>query len=118
MCGTNRGVQLHHLTYERIGNEELDDLIALCSGCHQVVHAHHAEHPRLSLKAATFHAIKTYRSELEITRRKRALRTARRKQAKRAARPQTDWVERLGAKTIRIKPSTESPRNVGATGTS
>lgn len=37
-CGANR-VQLHHLTYERIGDELLDDLQPLCAECHAMAHA-------------------------------------------------------------------------------
>lgn len=37
-CGTTRGpIQLHHMTYERLGNERLGDLVALCSNCHKEV---------------------------------------------------------------------------------
>lgn len=37
-CGTNRAVHVHHLTYERAGNEMLFDLVAVCVGCHQRLH--------------------------------------------------------------------------------
>lgn len=30
-----KGKQLHHRTYERLGNENLDDLVPVCVGCHQ-----------------------------------------------------------------------------------
>jgi hypothetical protein len=30
--------QLHHSTYERLGNEELADLVPLCAGCHKLLH--------------------------------------------------------------------------------
>lgn len=37
-CGTTRGpIQLHHLTYDRLGRERLRDLISLCAKCHQEV---------------------------------------------------------------------------------
>jgi len=29
---------VHHLTYERIGNEFMDDLITLCPNCHNEIH--------------------------------------------------------------------------------
>lgn len=32
-------VQLHHLSYDRFGEERLRDLIPLCSGCHHKVHS-------------------------------------------------------------------------------
>jgi hypothetical protein len=37
-CGESDGVQLHHLTYERIGAERLLDLTPLCAPCHALVH--------------------------------------------------------------------------------
>jgi len=37
-CGDPDDVHLHHKTYERIGHEELDDLVALCPRCHHLVH--------------------------------------------------------------------------------
>lgn len=36
-CGATRW-QLHHTTYERVGREELEDLIPLCSDCHALAH--------------------------------------------------------------------------------
>lgn len=38
-CGTT-DVQMHHLTYARVGGDELlDDLLPLCNRCHQMIHA-------------------------------------------------------------------------------
>lgn len=39
-CGTSKGIQVHHLTYERLGNELMDDLRILC-------YTHHKEVTRL-----------------------------------------------------------------------
>lgn len=37
-CRTTYGpIQLHHLTYERLGRESMRDLVALCSKCHREV---------------------------------------------------------------------------------
>ena len=33
-----QGTQIHHLTYERVGNEKLTDLVLLCDKCHMDVH--------------------------------------------------------------------------------
>lgn len=33
-CGIHPLRATHHLTYERIGHEELDDLLGVCNGCH------------------------------------------------------------------------------------
>lgn len=32
-------VQVHHLTYARLGRERLDDLVSLCKDCHERTHA-------------------------------------------------------------------------------
>lgn len=36
-CG-NKAWQVHHLTYKRIFNERLNDLISLCEDCHKEIH--------------------------------------------------------------------------------
>jgi 5-methylcytosine-specific restriction endonuclease McrA len=37
-CGERRAVQVHHLTYERLGDEMLFDLAAVCMTCHEKIH--------------------------------------------------------------------------------
>jgi len=39
-CSSENLLQIHHLTYERIFNESLDDLKILCKGCHSNAHGH------------------------------------------------------------------------------
>jgi len=48
MCFSRVSLQVHHLTYERFGNERLSDLITVCEQCHKTIHAkigvkHHGE---------------------------------------------------------------------------
>lgn len=38
-CG-GRAEHVHHLTYERLGDEDLCDLQALCIECHRLEHPH------------------------------------------------------------------------------
>ena len=38
ICGTAKNLDVHHLTYERLGHEDLDDLVSLCKRCHAIVH--------------------------------------------------------------------------------
>lgn len=38
LCGNDKNLQVHHVTYDRIYNEELDDLITVCNNCHKTVH--------------------------------------------------------------------------------
>ena len=38
-CGIEVADSVHHLTYDRVGGDEmLFDLVAICSGCHEKVH--------------------------------------------------------------------------------
>jgi 5-methylcytosine-specific restriction endonuclease McrA len=34
-CGRDGPVQVHHVTYERLGHERLEDLRVLCTWCHR-----------------------------------------------------------------------------------
>ena len=34
------GLQLHHVTYERVGHERNTDLVILCKECHEIAHEH------------------------------------------------------------------------------
>ena len=38
ICGARHNLEVHHLTYARIFNEDIDDLITLCDKCHRTVH--------------------------------------------------------------------------------
>ena len=38
-CGEERPTHVHHETYERVGNEMLFDLRAVCESCHKIIHA-------------------------------------------------------------------------------
>lgn len=37
-CGGNFWLQVHHLSYENVGNEGKDDVIILCAYCHWRIH--------------------------------------------------------------------------------
>lgn len=37
-CESEESLDVHHLTYENIGNESFDDVAYLCRTCHKVVH--------------------------------------------------------------------------------
>lgn len=38
-CNTKQHLQVHHLTYERLFQEDVSDLVTLCKGCHEATHA-------------------------------------------------------------------------------
>lgn len=62
-CGIKRGLHLHHLTYRNFGRESLDDLLPLCSPCHDLVHRHHKSSKNLTIRQATRECILSYRQE-------------------------------------------------------
>ena len=37
-CASKRSLNVHHLTYERLGDEKVFDLITLCRQCHKLLH--------------------------------------------------------------------------------
>lgn len=37
-CNSSKNIQVHHLTYERVFNELLNDLEVLCKTCHEIEH--------------------------------------------------------------------------------
>ena len=37
---TDIPLDVHHTTYERIGDEDLSDLVSVCRPCHDEIHAH------------------------------------------------------------------------------
>ena len=37
-CGTAISLVIHHTTYDKLGNEDLGDLVTLCKDCHKKVH--------------------------------------------------------------------------------
>jgi len=37
-CGVPWGLEVHHLTYDNLGDESLEDLICLCRDCHRQLH--------------------------------------------------------------------------------
>ena len=38
-CRATERLEVHHLTYVRVGHEDLDDLVTLCDECHVYTHA-------------------------------------------------------------------------------
>ncbi len=38
LCKPEKATDVHHLSYENLGNESLDELISYCRNCHKVVH--------------------------------------------------------------------------------
>lgn len=38
-CNASDALEVHHRTYERVGDERMDDLTLLCSQCHELLHS-------------------------------------------------------------------------------
>lgn len=45
----SKSLQLHHLSYKNIGNEQETDLVPLCENCHKLIHKIPKEHIKSSL---------------------------------------------------------------------
>lgn len=43
----------HHLTYERLGREEMDDLVFVCGKCHYKIHKLVRQRPKMTIRQAT-----------------------------------------------------------------
>ena len=41
ICSTDKRVEVHHITYKRVGQENLSDLVCLCRKHHQLQHDHY-----------------------------------------------------------------------------
>lgn len=37
-CGSAKNLKVHHITYENLGNEDMDDLLVVCKRCHNKLH--------------------------------------------------------------------------------
>lgn len=42
-CGKRYDLQVHHTTYENLGNEKLQDLLLLCRRCHYKTYHRHRQ---------------------------------------------------------------------------
>lgn len=38
LCGSSKNIQIHHRTYDRVFNEDVDDLMVVCAKCHSDIH--------------------------------------------------------------------------------
>lgn len=59
-CPSHERLQVHHLTYDRLGHEDLDDLVTLCDACHAKEHGRDPDIPPEmpdSYYRARFHAL-------------------------------------------------------------
>lgn len=60
-CGVNVSLSLHHKTYTRIGQEKLDDVVWLCTGCHKALHFAHVHTTSSSLRQSTDNLVNNLR---------------------------------------------------------
>lgn len=58
-CAKQTGVDLHHMTYERLGVEPDSDFMPLCRRCHDAVH-HAQRQSKRELRAVTLRYVKTH----------------------------------------------------------
>lgn len=39
LCGSAKNLNVHHITYDHLGFEPLDDLVTVCASCHEKLHS-------------------------------------------------------------------------------
>ena len=39
MCGSAKNLNVHHITYDHVYNEPMEDLVTLCNRCHSIIHS-------------------------------------------------------------------------------
>lgn len=61
-----RGLEIHHLTYKNIFNEDLEDLVTLCTECHKKAHGKHKIDKPTTPKKRTKKQDKIQRKEQQI----------------------------------------------------
>lgn len=70
-CLSPEAVSLHHVTYERLGAEDDDDLMPLCRTHHLALHDYADLHPELDLATASLSWLRLYRGEPALARQPR-----------------------------------------------
>ncbi len=63
-CGLGYGLELHHKTYERLGDELITDVELLCDQCHRTADEERAQRGAIRSRAAMYSAgLDTYASK-------------------------------------------------------
>lgn len=61
LCGTTKRVTIHHLSYDRLGQEPMRDLMPLCWTHHAAAHRLDRQHPHRSLRINTILYVKRHK---------------------------------------------------------
>jgi len=83
-CRFRDPLQLHHITYERLGHERLEDVVAICDSCHEEVHDLHNSGKSKNLRAATESVRLKYKLKKKPKPKSPLIRTSKGKARKRA----------------------------------
>jgi len=41
LCQSKHDIQVHHMSYKRVGNEDIRDVLVVCGECHSFIHSRH-----------------------------------------------------------------------------
>lgn len=75
-CGDKEKLHVHHKTYERLGNEDLADLVAVCQTCHTLIHQRN-DLGGVTLEQATDLVLESIRRHRRSVNRRRAVEVGR-----------------------------------------
>ena len=67
-CGSGTGLDVHHLSYHRLGAETPRELVVLCRGCHEAAHDPVRQPSRIQLLEITDRHPETFQDILEAER--------------------------------------------------
>jgi 5-methylcytosine-specific restriction endonuclease McrA len=63
-CGSTQYIHAHHTNYKHVGRETTEDLVALCSSCHNSFHEHVPTRTDMTEDTKHFVQAKQYEKEL------------------------------------------------------
>lgn len=61
-CGCKFSLQLHHLSYRRLGKEQDRDIRVVCSGCHKGIHKYYESFKGIWRRSWLQHATEAYKT--------------------------------------------------------
>jgi 5-methylcytosine-specific restriction endonuclease McrA len=92
VCVSTKDLEVHHRTYERVGNEPVSDLVCLCRKCHEKFHS-----KKKTTKTQPSEPLNDGLTKKQRKRKKLDVRNARRKETRESKREKE---EQLAPKTI------------------
>jgi 5-methylcytosine-specific restriction endonuclease McrA len=59
ICGNKKNLHVHHLHYQTVGHEKLEDVVVCCRRCHFIEHLPHKDNPAWVSTSSSQHTNKS-----------------------------------------------------------